>query len=159
MVPYGPKQFCMVLYCPMCSCMVPYGLVWSPIVLFCPVWSWIFMYGYELSGMVVYAPLWSPMVMFGLWHFKFPYCSIMSCKVSNSRRYWKLCVLVIISINDLNKSSQGVFFFFCFVFELKNAILLLLWDQIDSFPFPWEDYVIFVWSLMIPYDPVWSLKF
>ena len=87
----------LVLYSPLCSTIVPYVLKWSCTVPYGPVealWYCMFWYVYELSHMVVYVPLWSPMVLYGLWNVKLPYCSIKPCKISNSRRYWNLRVLV-----------------------------------------------------------------
>ena len=129
---YGPLLSNVFLYGSLWFGMVPYGSLWSPMVLFCPVWSCMFRYGYELSGMGVYVPLWSSVVLYDLWHFKLPYCSIMFCKVSNSRRYWKLCVFVSIwpfwtirSHTELYKATKAVKLFSVF---FHSQVLLTSWS-------------------------------
>ena len=134
-VPYGPLWSPMVRYGPLWYHMVPYGPVWSPIVLFCPVWSCMFRFGHELSGMVLYVPLCSPIALYGLWNFKLPYCSIMSCKVSNSRRYWKLCVLVVHSFcsHFLSQLLFPHFYSKCFSWNLLTAFLGIVCLQFTTF--------------------------
>ena len=54
---FGPVCSCMVLYCPVWSCMVP-----------CPVWSCMVQYGPLWSRLVLCGPIWSrlvPMVLYG----------------------------------------------------------------------------------------------
>ena len=111
-VPFGSVWSLIVPYSPQRSSMVPYDPVWSPLDLCGPVWSHLFRYGYVLSRMFMLGPLWSPMGLYGLCHINLPYCSIKSCKVSNFRRYWQLCLLVfwqLRAILGLSMSIRGQF--------------------------------------------------
>ena len=131
--------------------MVPFG----------SVWSCMFQYGYILSHMVVYGPLWTPMVLYGLWHFKLLYCSIQSCKVSNSCRYLKLCVLVVYQIIPIfflhNKIFDQKFFsskvflgtFFCtHTFWEINFGSIFFWLKILL------SYIFGTWIYKNVFDPI-----
>ena len=90
----------MVTYVPTWFLMVPYGHIWSNMVIYGPLYSQLFLYGAIWSSMAPLGPVWSHMILYDpSWCslVKFgPKCSFKSLMASNSRRYWKLCVLVCV---------------------------------------------------------------
>ena len=111
MVPYGlygPLWSRMVPYAPIWSSMVMYGSLWCGMVPFSSLWSHMVPFGPEWSPMVLNGFVWSPYISVWscnartvpfdpLWSsgvFEILSSPIKSCKISNSRRYLKLCVLV-----------------------------------------------------------------
>ena len=77
------------------------------------------------------------MVLYGIWNLKVPYCSIKSCKVSNSRWYWKLCVCVLVWFVLILKAVLifKVFFILIFGVTLIFGVIILELSRISP-----EDY-------------------
>ena len=114
--------------------MVPYGPVCPHMVLYDPVRFPMVRWGNIRSSMAPYGSL-SPGIV--------PYGSVWSCEVSNSHRYWKLCVLVSIL-------AQGVRYAYILIVRPVCGEIQCIRGLTQDHP--WLIWIFFLWFCIQKYN-------